>query len=61
MIREEFDTVCKELTMEEKLLITKDTLQFLLDTNEKYHPHNKYLIRTIEIIKDEIEYSLGLK
>lgn len=61
MIREEFDTVYHELTMEEKLLITKDTLRFLVDTNSKDLADNKYLKKAIGFVSDEIEYSLGLK
>ena len=61
MIREEFDTVYNELTMEEKLLITKDTLRFLVDTNNKNLADNKYLKKAIGFVSDEIEYSLGLK
>lgn len=61
MIRDEFDTVVKELTMTEKLLITKDTLRFLVDTNVKGLPDNEYLKKAIGFVNDEMEYSLGIK
>ena len=61
MIREEFDAVYNKLTMEEKLLITKDTLRFLVDTNNKDLADNEYLKKAIGFVSDEIEYSLGLK
>lgn len=61
MIRDEFDTIVKGLTMTEKLLITKDTLRFLVDTNVKGLPDNEYLKKAIGFVSDEMEYSLGIK
>ena len=50
-----------KLTMEEKLYITKDTLRFLVDTNEPDFYLNKSIKNIIKYISDEIEYSMGLK
>lgn len=57
----EFDKVYKELDMEQKLTITKDTLRFLVDTNEPTFYLNQTIKDTIQFVSDELEYSLGLK
>ena len=57
---QEFDKVYNELDMEQKLIITKDTLRFLVDTNEPDFYLNQTIKDTIQFVSDEIEYSLGL-
>lgn len=58
---EKFDTIYKELSMEEKLIITKDTLRFLVDTNEPTFYLNPQIKNVIQYVSDEMEYSIGLK
>ena len=57
----EFDEFYKKLSMGEKLIITKDTLRFLLDTNDPRESINKVLKKCIGFISDELEFSTGLK
>ena len=57
----EFDKVYNDLSMEQKLIITKDTLRFLVDTNEPSFYLNQTIKDTIQFVSDEIDYSLGLK
>ena len=61
MDEEKFNKVYNELDMEQKLIITKDTLRFLVDTNEPTFYLNQTIKDTIQFVSDELEYSLGLK
>ena len=61
MDEEKFNKVYDELDMEQKLIITKDTLRFLVDTNEPTFYLNQTIKDTIQFVSDELEYSLGLK
>ena len=61
MNEEKFNKVYNELDMEQKLIITKDTLRFLVDTNEPTFYLNQTIKDTIQFVSDELEYSLGLK
>lgn len=46
--------------MRNKLTLVKDTLEFLLLTNNEDNPINKDLKNVIKFLNDEIENAIGL-
>ena len=46
--------------MKDKLILTKQTLEFLLSTNDEINPINNDLENVIKFLDDELKNAIGL-